>query len=134
MTRHVLIATAVAVALFLGWLALDGWFYVLRGYSLGVSMAGHPASVSHIDFPPWRAAVHVLLWVAAMAAIIAYVTGLRWASIVAWLSFAATLLVGTYDVTQYGTMGSPTSIWTVLLLLLFALLTRFGALEPGEKA
>jgi hypothetical protein len=39
-----------------------------------------------------------------------------------------------HDVTQYGTMGSPTSIWTVVLLLLFALLTRFGPLWLRARA
>jgi hypothetical protein len=134
MTRQILVGTALAVALFLGWLAWDGWLYLQRGYSLGISMAGHPSSVFHIDFPAWRAAVHLLLWVAAMAAIGAYITGRRWASIAAWLTFAATLLVGIYDVVQYGTMGSPSSIWTVLLLSLFALLTRFGPLSPRPAA
>lgn len=134
MTRQILVGTALAVALFLGWLAWDGWLYLQRGYSLGISMAGHPSSVFHIDFPAWRAAVHVLLWVAAMAAIGAYITGRRWASIAAWLTFAATLLVGIYDVVQYGTIGSPTSIWTALLLLLLALLTRFGPLVASASA
>jgi len=134
MTRQLLIGTAVAVALFLGWLAWDGWFYLQSGYSLGVSMVGHPASVFHVDFPAWRAAVHVLLWVVAVAAIVAYVARSRWASTAAWLTFAATLLVGIYDVVKYGTIGSPTSIWTVLLLLLFALLTRFAPLAPRANA
>jgi len=97
-------------------------------------MLGHPASVFHVDFPAWRAAVHVLLSVVAVAAIVAYVTRSRWASTAAWPIFAATLLVGIYDVVQYGTIGSPTSIWTVLLLLLFALLTRFGPLPPTANA
>ena len=133
MKRQFLIGTAVAVALFLGWLAVDGWFYLQRGYSLRAAIAGHPGSIFHVDFPMWRAAVHVLLWVAAMAAIVAYVTDRRWASTGAWLTFAATLVIGIYDVVQYGTIGSPTSIWTVLLLFLFALLTRFGPLAPRAK-
>jgi hypothetical protein len=134
MTRQFLIGTSVAVASFLGWLAWEGWFYLQRGYSLSVSMAGHPTSVYHIDFPAWRAAVHVILCVAAMAAIVAYVTHRRWASTATWLTFAATLFVGIYDVVQYGTVGSPTSIWTVLLLLLFAVLTRFSPLAPRGNA
>lgn len=134
MTRQFLIGAAVGVTLFLGWLAWEGWFYLQRGYSLGVSMTGHPASVFHIDFPVWRAAVHILLWIAAMAAIVAYVTSRRWASTAAWLAFAATLFVGIYDVVQYGTIGSPTSIWTVLLLLFFALLTSFGSLATRADA
>jgi hypothetical protein len=38
--------------------------------------------------------------------------------------------MGVYDVVQYGMIGSPTSIWTILLLLLFALLTKFGPMTP----
>lgn len=132
MTRQLLIGIAVVVGLFLGWLAWDGWFYLQRGYSLDVSIAGHPGSVFHINFPIWRAAVHVLLWVAAVAAIVAYVTGRPRASTVAWLTLAATVAIGIYDVVQYGTIGSPTSIWTVLLLALFALLTTFGPLARAK--
>jgi len=134
MKRQFLIGTAVAAALFLSWLAWDGWFYLQRGYSLGVSMSGHPASVFHIDFPAWRAAVHILLWVGAMAVIVTYISGRQRASTAAWLIFAATSLIGVYDVVQYGSIGSPTSIWTVLLLLLVALITRFGPVAPKANA
>ncbi len=134
MTRQFLIGIAVAVGLFLSWLAWDGWFYLRRGYSLGVSMSAHQASVFHIDFPAWRVAVHILLWVAAMAVIVAYVRGRPGASTSAWLIFAAASLIGIYDVVQYGSIGSPTSIWTVLLLLLVALLTRLGPLAPKADA
>src|SRR3954451_22036273 len=116
-TRRFLIGTAVAAAVLLGWLAWDGWVYLQRGYSLDVSTAGRPGKVFHIDFPAWRAAVHILLWGAAMLALVAFVTGRRWAPTAAWLTFAATLVVGLYDVVQYGTIGAPTSIWTVLILL-----------------
>ena len=133
MTRPVLIGTSLAVALFLAWLAWDGWLFLRRGYSLSVGLAGKPGSIFHIDFPEWRAAVHMLLWIAAMGGILSYAASRRWASTAAWLTFAATLVIGIYDVVQYGTIGSPTSIWTVLLLLLFALLTRFAPLGPKTE-
>lgn len=126
MRRPFFIATALAVALILTWLAWDGWFYLQQGYSLEVALAGEPGSVFHIDFPPIRAGVHVFLWMAAMAAVGAYFAGSRWATTAAWLSFAAAIAVGVHDVGQYGTIGSPTSIWTLVLLLLFALLTKLG--------
>ena len=105
MTRQILIGIALAVALVLGWLAWDGWLYLQRGYSIGVAMPGSPMSVSHIDFPTWRAAVHLLLWLTAMGAIAAYVSGRRWAPSAAWLTFACTLLFAVNDIEQYGTMG-----------------------------
>jgi hypothetical protein len=71
---------------------------------------------------------------AAMGAIVRYVTGRSWASKAAWLTFAATFILGIYDVVQYGTIGSPTSIWTVLLLLLLALLARFGPITATSDA
>jgi len=134
MTRPFLIGIALVVALLLAWLAWDGWFYLQRGYSLRVGLAGEPGSTFHIDFPAWRAAVHVLLWLAAVAAIAAYLARRQWASTAAWLTFAATLAIGIYDVVQYGTIGSPTSIWTVILLLLLALLARFRPLGPSVDA
>jgi hypothetical protein len=132
--RRVLIATALTVAAFLTWLAWGGWLYIQRGYSLSVGFAGEPGSIFHVDFPAWRAVVHVALWLAAMAAIAGYVGRRNWASKVAWLTFAATLAVATSDIVEYGMIGTPTSIWTILLLLLFALLTKFGALEPTAEA
>lgn len=134
MKRHFLIGAAMLIAIFLGWFAWDGWLYLQRGYSLSVSMTGHKASVFHIDFPMWRSAVHIFLWLLAMAAILAYLAGRSRASTLAWLAFAATSVIGIYDMMQFGTIGSPTSIWAVLLLLLFALLTRFGALVLRAKA
>lgn len=134
MMRPFLIGTAAAVALVIGWLAWDGWVYLQRGYSLGVSLGRHPASIFHVAFPAWRAAIHFLLWVAAMAAIVAYVASSGWASAIAWLTLTLTLLVGVYDARQYGTVGSPTSIWTVLALLVLALLTRLGPLAPEVRA
>jgi hypothetical protein len=132
--RQVLIGAAIVAAVLLGWLAWDGWIYLQRGYSLGVSMEGQAASVFHIDFPMWRAATHALLCIAAMAAIVAYISGHRRAPTIAWLTFAATLAVGIYDLVQYGTIGSPTSIWTLFVLLLFSLLTRFRPLPSKGTA
>jgi hypothetical protein len=134
MTRRIFIGTALAIALVLTWLAWDGWFYLQRGYSLGVALADEPTSISHISFPSWRAAAHVLLWLAAMGAIVAYVTHRSWTSIAAWLTLAATLAIGIDDVVEYGTMGSPTSIWTILLLTLLALLTTLAPLASTAKA
>ncbi len=134
MTRQVFIATALAVAVCLAWLGWEGWFYIKRGYSFGVRLAGEPDSIFHIDFPPWRAAVHVSLWLAAMASIVAYVAGHRWACTAACLILAATFANGVYDVVHYGIIASPTSIWTVLLLLLFTLLTRFAPLSARARA
>jgi len=69
-----------------------------------------------------------------MSAVVIYIAGSRWASAAAWLAFAATLVVGIYDVAQYGTLGSPTSVWTVSLLLLLALLTTFGRLATEAES
>ena len=134
MTRWLFIGAAVGVALLLTWWAWDGWLYLQRGYSLGVGMPGKRAWILQIAFPTWRAAAHVLLWVTAMIAAFAFVADLRWASSAAWFAFGATVAVGIYDVVEYGTMGSPTSVWVVLLLLLFALVTTFGSFEPPKEA
>ena len=129
MMRMALIVIAAAVAVALAWLAWDGWFYIQRGYSLALSFAGSPTSDYHVEFPAWRAGVHVLLWAGAMASIGAYVAEHRRASTAAWLTFAATLFVGMFDVVQYGTLGSHTSIRTVMLLFLFVLLATVAPLS-----
>jgi len=130
MTQRLLVGAALCVAVLLTWLAWDGWLYLQSGYSLSVGMAGETGSIFHIDFPAWRTVIHVLIWVAGLASIAAYIAGIRWASTLAWLTLAVALAIGLSDVSQYGTMGSPTSIWTILLLLIFGLLTRFGRMAP----
>jgi hypothetical protein len=134
MTHKLLVGSAVAVAICLTWLAWDELLYLQHGYSVRVSLAEGPASTTKINFPAWRIAVHILLWIAAMAAILAYIQVRSWAQTVAWLTFVGTLAMGVYDVVLYGTIASPTSIWSVLLLLLFALLTTFGRLFPTVDA
>lgn len=68
-----------------------------------------------------------------MAAIVAYVAGRPWASPLAWLTLSAALVTGIYDVVEYGTIGAPTSIWTVLLVFIFALMTRFRKLAESAE-
>jgi hypothetical protein len=130
MKRPLLIGTVLVIAGLITWLSWDGWLYLQRGYSFRIGLAGEAGSVFHVDFPTWRTAVHAMLWAAAMAAVFLYVTGHRRASTVAWATFAAVVITGFDDVVQYGTMGSPTSMWTVELLLLLAVLIRFGRLAP----
>lgn len=134
MTQPLLIGAALAVALLLGWMAWDGWFYLQRGYWLGVSMDGGPSSAYHIEFPVWRSVAHLVFWGAATAAVVAYIARHRLAPALAWTAFAATLIVGMSDISQYGTMGSPTSGKTVLLLLLFALFTKLSPLPARAGA
>ncbi len=134
MQRKIRHSAAITMVLILGWLSLDGWVYLQRGYSLSIALSGHASSVYHVDFPTWRVSAHVLLWVAGMIAILAYVTCQGWASAAAWLAFGATSLLGIHDVDQYGTIGSPTSVWSVLLFLSFALLVRVDPFAPNANA
>lgn len=133
MTRRLLIGSGIVMAAALTWLAWNGWTYLRAGYSLALSMPGRPPAVSHIDFPAWRAMVHILLWLATLIGAVAYATGRRWASLATWSVVAAIVLVGISDVVRYGFIGSPTSVWTVLLVLLLALLTSFGSVAPSTR-
>lgn len=119
MRRMVLAGVA---ALFIAWSAISGWVYIERGYPLAFAMEGYPVTIRHFGFPRWRAAVHLLLSAGTIAAVLTVLFKQRWAPVAAWTIWALTVAVGYYDVDRWGFMGSPTSIWTVLVLLLFAVL------------
>lgn len=127
-------AAAFALAVCLAWLAWDGWSYLHRGYSIGVAGAGGPPLVFHVDFPLSRAAVHVLLWGAAMGTIVGYGAARNWAPVAGWMTLAASCGVGIHDIAEYGAMGSPTSVWTLLLLLILAVLAQWLPLGAGSDA
>ncbi|WP_164488917.1 hypothetical protein [Sphingobium sp. LF-16] len=114
----------------ISWLSADGWDYLQRGYSVGVSLNGNAASTYHIDFPVWRQYLHVLLWASAVGATFAYANRHRLAKMAALASLIATLLVGMLDVKEYGTLGSPTSVWTIGLMVALWALVKFKPLTP----
>jgi hypothetical protein len=125
------IATVLTAAVILTWLFYQGWIYLQRGYWIGVGLEGQQATTSHISFPHWRLLAHLLLWAAMMCSIVACLLGRHWSTATAWLACAATCGVGIYDVEQFGLLGSPTSIWTVVLLLVVALLAKARPLPAG---
>ncbi|MBB3692480.1 hypothetical protein [Sphingomonas sp. BK580] len=112
---------AGAASLSLAWFAVSGWIYIERGYSLAFAMEGYPVEIKHFDFPAWRAAVHLLLSAGAIAAVLTSAFSQRWAPSVAWAIWVLTVAVGYYDVDRWGLMASPTSIWTVLIVMLVAI-------------
>lgn len=117
---------AGAATLFLVWSAVSGWIYIERGYSLALAMEGYPVSIKHFDFPTWRAAVHLLLSAGAIAAVLTSAFSQRWAPAAAWAVWVLIVALGYYDVDRWGLMVSPTSIWTVLVMMLFAVLVTVG--------
>jgi hypothetical protein len=125
------IAAMLSAAVILTWLFYQGWIYLQRGYSIAVAFEGQQATTSHISFPHWRLLAHLLLWAAMTGSIVAYLLGRHWSTAIAWLVCAATCGIGIYDVEQFGLLGSPTSIWTVVLLLVLALLTKARPVPAG---
>jgi hypothetical protein len=125
------IAAMLSAAVILTWLSYQGWIYLQRGYSIAVAFEGQQATTSHISFPHWRLMAHLFLWAAMMGSIVAYLLGRHWSTATAWLVCAATCGIGIYDVEQFGLLGSPTSIWTVVLLLVVALLTKARRVPAG---
>lgn len=125
MNRLTLIVAAIAIALAISWLSIEEWPLLRKGYSLSASLNGENGAASHVDFPLWRQCAHVLLWLAALVGVFTYIIGHRWAVRTAVSVLAGTLLIGMLDVNEYGTLGAPLSIWTILLLGLLAVLAKF---------
>ena len=133
MRRSWTIAATLIAAVVLGWSLWSSWLSLDHGYSIGVDVAGRSQSIYQVEFPTWRKTAHLLLSVAILITLALYVVGRDWARAAAWSAFGAASLIGLLDVAQYGTLGSPTSIWTVLVLLLFSLLSSFVRVRPQSS-
>lgn len=107
------------------WLTALELGYLARGYALQINSDLGQGQPTHISFPAWRS-VAALAWAgcAALAAILR-LTDNRNAVWVAWVAFGGALMTGCYDVYEYGTVGSPTSLKTLGLLFGIALLVAF---------
>ncbi len=120
--RSSTITVAGAVALVgLLLLGIVEWQYIQDGYRLAAGIEGGPWSSHDVQIPLWRKVVTwVILLVAATGISLSVMTH-RSAVIVLGSAFGIRVVVGILDVREYGTMGSPTSLQAVALLLaLFA--------------
>jgi len=122
---RLMVVIAGFFALLIALIAVSDWAYLSRGYSIAIGIEGRQPKTFHIDFPSVRRAAHVLLWGAPLVATYLFATGYKYARFASWSVFVAGLLIGLWDIILYGSMGTPTSIVGVLLLLLIALITQF---------
>ena len=128
-----ILGTVVVTAIVLVALAVDEASYLQRGYDLSMGFAGQSPSIVHTAFPAWLKVTHGLIGFGALSTLVFTAMTRRIAVPLAWVTLGAAIAVGYYDVIQYGTLGSPTSIKTILLLFLLCILTtywkRIGALQ-----
>jgi hypothetical protein len=124
-----IVALTVMGAVYL-WLTALELSYLARGYTLQFDFGFGRPQTTHISFPPWRSVAALAgAGCIALAAIlrIADKKGAVW---VAWTALGGVAMTGCYDVYKYGTIGSPTSLKSLALLLGIALLVtywrRFG--------
>ena len=127
---RLIVVIAGFLVLLIALIAISDWAYLSRGYSIAVGIEGRQPKTFHIDFPSVRRVVHVLLWGAALVATYLFATGYKHARFVSWSVFVAGLMIGLWDIILYGSMGTPTSMVGVLLLLLIALTTQFRSRLP----
>lgn len=130
MTRWKLVAALILAILLLG-TGTSQWAYLDRGYTLGIAIDGGAATRSHVSFPWSRKLILLALGGAAFAALWLFASSHRLDRTAAWAAFAVGLLVALFDVREYGTLGSPTALWALLLLLAMALTVQFSA-RPAE--
>ena len=131
--QTLILGTVVVAAIVLVALAVDEASYLQRGYDLSMGFAGQVPSIVHTTFPTWLKVTHGLIGLGALSTLVFTAMMRRIAVPLAWVTLGAAIAVGYYDVIQYGTLGSPTSIKTILLLFLLCILTthwkRIGALQ-----
>lgn len=130
MTRWKLVAVVLLVILLLG-AGMSQWVYLDRGYTLGIAIDGGAATSSHVSFPWSRKLILLALGATAFGALWLFASSHRLDRIAAWAAFAFGLLVALFDVREYGMLGSPTTLWALLLLLAMALTVQLSA-RPAE--
>lgn len=130
MTRRIIIALIFAILL-LG-VGASQWAYLDRGYTLGIAIDGGAASSSHIGFPWSRKLVLLTLGIAAFGALWLFASSHKLDRVAAWTTLALGMLVALLDVREYGTIGSPTTLWAVLLLLALPLTVQLAARPARE--
>lgn len=130
MTRRMLVVLIFAVLL-LG-VGASQWAYLDRGYALSVAINGGAASSSHIGFPGSRKLALLVLGATAFGTLWLFASSHKLDRAMGWATFALGMLVALFDVREYGTMGSPTTLWAVLLLLALALTVQLFARRAEE--
>jgi len=124
MARQRTILAGIATLLLVLWFcfAWSEWRSLLTGYQLGIGIASSPDAVpdhytTHVVvFPTWRKALTLLIAanVAVGGALLAFRR--RGAIAVLAVGLVLALAVGAYDFRLYGTLGSPTSYKSLLVL------------------
>jgi hypothetical protein len=101
--------------------------YLLNGYSIvigtqptDISGAAHPF-VYRVEFSRARILVDILLWATSLVGVLLFAIDNPRARLICWLVFLTATAIRIWDVYHYGTMGSPTSLWLLLTLLLLAI-------------
>lgn len=131
MTRWKLVA-AVILAILLLAAGTSQWVYLDRGYTLGIVIDGGAATSSHVNFPWGRKLVLLPLGVFAFATLWLFASSHPLDRTAAWAMLAVGLLVALSDVREYGTLGSPTTLWALLLLLAMALMVQLAPRSAEE--
>lgn len=104
---------------------VNEWQYVQEGYSLKIGEVGGAFSEYVIQFPLWRSIAVYVVALAILVGVGLAMAGRRLAVVVLGVALFATVVIGAYDVDQYGTIGSPTSLKSVALLLLLLVTVRY---------
>lgn len=121
MRQALLIGLVLVWATIFTLIAVDRWHYLQEGYRLVISIAGDAPSTVGMEFPIWRKVMHLLLWLGALATLGLFFAGHKSAVRASVGLAVSALAIGLHDFGQYGTMGSPTSNSSILLLGLLVL-------------
>ncbi len=114
--QTVILAVAFALASALTIFAALNFIYLGRGYDLVLTIDGGIRSGYHVDFPIWRRAANVIVWIFACGCVLLFYFGHR--SALVSTIIMGTMVVSASDVYNYGSIGSPRSLWTVATLLM----------------
>ena len=128
--KALVVGMSVILAIIFIWLGLSQAAYLERGYSISLSLGDRPPTVYHEPFPYWLKVGHALTGFGVITSLVLGAMLRPAAVVVAWAAFASATVVGCYDVFEYGTIATPTSLkFYVLILGIGGLMTYLGRMR-----
>lgn len=115
------ILIAVLTAGFLIFASMD-LVYLVHGYSIGASFENKPVVFNHVSFPIWLQVAHGVVFASILATLMLCVRRSSHAVMAGCIGLAATVPLFLCDAYWYGTVATPGSLKTLLLIAAIAAL------------
>jgi hypothetical protein len=126
--KRIVLGAGVLALVALAFVAREAWLHLEAGYQIQVGFEGGPYKTYDIVFPFWRKILGSASLAVIAAGILLWMSEHSHAFSILLAGSTSVAALGLYDVWQYGTMGTPTSLGTWLFVA-----ASFAAAITGKR-